>query len=221
VSLLAVVTSLSARFALYLAVGLMIALVLHEYAHALVALRFGDHTPKQAGRLTLDPRPHLDPFGSLLLPAILLIPVFFGNALFPVFAYAKPQPLNPWALRRQDNDGTWIALAGPAANLVAAFVAGAVLRAVNTGELALFLVAFLQVNVSLAVLNIVPVPGLDGSRILVRFLSGRAREVYAGLDQYLALFILVIFFIFSGPVFSFVRVVGNGICQAVAGTDCL
>jgi Zn-dependent protease len=220
-SVLAAISSLSLRFALYLAAGLLVALVIHEYAHALLALRLGDHTPKQNGRLTLNPRPHLDPFGSLLLPGILLLPVIFGNQLFPVFAYAKPQPLNPWALRRQDNDSTWIALAGPLANVAVAFIVGFGLRAVTTGELALFLAALLQVNVTLAVLNLVPIPGLDGSRILARFLPARAKEVYTNLDQYLALFILVIFFIIPGPIFAFVRVVGNGICQVVAGGNCL
>jgi Zn-dependent protease len=219
--ILAEISSLSARFAVYLAAGLLVALALHEYAHAFVALRLGDRTPQQGGRLTFNPRPHLDPFGSLLLPGILLIPVLFGNQLFPVFAYAKPQPLNPWALRRQDNDSTWIALAGPAANLALAFLVGLALRAVTSGELAIFLTALLQVNVTLAVLNVVPVPGLDGSRVLARFLPARAREMYTNADQYLALFILVIFFILPGPIFSFVRVVGNGICQAVAGGDCL
>lgn len=219
--ILAEISTLSLRFAAYLAVGLMVALVVHEYAHAFVALRLGDRTPQQAGRLTLNPQPHLDPFGSLLLPGILLLPVIFGNQLFPVFAYAKPQPLNPWALRRQDNDSTWIALAGPAANLALAFLVGLALRAATTGELALFLAAVLQVNVTLAVLNLVPVPGLDGSRILARFLPARAREMFTNADQYLALFILVIFFILPGPIFAFVRVVGNGICQAVAGGDCI
>jgi Zn-dependent protease len=219
--LLADISSLSLRFAVYLAAGILVALVVHEYAHALAALRLGDRTPQQAGRLTLNPHPHLDPFGSLLLPGILLLPVIFGNQLFPVFAYAKQQPLNPWALRRQDNDSTWIALAGPAANVALAFLVGLALRAVSTGELALFLTAVLQVSVTIAVLNLVPVPGLDGSRVLARFLPARAREIYSGADQYLALFILVIFFILPGPIFSFVRVIGNGICQAVAGGDCL
>jgi Zn-dependent protease len=219
--LLAEISTLSIRSAFYLAVGLLIGLVIHEYAHAFVARRLGDRTPEQAGRLTLNPQPHVDPFGSLLLPGILLLPVIFGNQLFPVFAYAKPQPLNPWALKRQDNDPTWIALSGPAANVVLAFLVGLALRGAGTGELGLFLAYVLQANVTLAVLNLVPVPGLDGSRVLARFLPARAREVYANLDQYLALFILVIFFIFPGPVFAFVRVVGNGICQAVAGGDCL
>jgi Zn-dependent protease len=109
----------------YLAAGLLVGLVVHEYAHALVALRLGDHTPKQAGRLTLDPRPHVDPFGTLLLPAILLLPVLFGRAVFLIFAYAKPQPLNPWNLKKPENNPVAIALAGPAANVILSFGLGA------------------------------------------------------------------------------------------------
>jgi Zn-dependent protease len=71
------------------------------------------------------------------------------------------------------------------------------------------------------VMQLVPVPGLDGSRLLARALSGRARDVYQNLDQYCALFILLIFFIIPGPIFAFVRVIGNGICGLVAGVDCL
>lgn len=207
-------------FALYLAVGVMVALVVHEYAHAFVAVRLGDATPKQQGRLTLNPQPHLDRFGSLFLPAILLLPVLFGRLTFPIFAYARPQPLNPWTLRR-DRDGILVTLAGPAANLVLAMIYGAVIRATSpSGQLALILVALLHTTVVMLVLHIVPLPGLDGSRILARILPPRAQEVYTNLEQYLALFVLVIFFIFAGPIFSFVEAVGNGVCRLVAGTEC-
>ncbi|HXF57092.1 MAG TPA: site-2 protease family protein [Actinomycetota bacterium] len=213
----------SVLYAVYLALWLAAGLGLHEFAHAWTALRLGDPTPKQYGRLTLNPRAHVDPFGTLVLPGILLLPVLFGRLLFPVFAYARPQPLNPWSLRRQDRHTTLVALAGPAANVVLAFVVGALFRATGEvgGQLALVLAAGLQVNVTLAILNLVPVPGLDGSRVLARFLSPRAREVYTGLEQYLALFILLIFFILPGPIFAFVEIVGNGICGLVAGTACL
>jgi Zn-dependent protease len=205
---------------IYLAAGLLVGLVGHEYAHALVALRLGDHTPRQAGRLTLDPRPHVDPFGTLLLPAILLLPVLFGRAVFLIFAYAKPQPLNPWNLRKPENNAVAIALAGPAANVILAFGLGGLLRAGVSGELGRFLADALIVNVTLAAMNLVPLPPLDGARVVARFLSGRAREVYTNLDQYGALFILVIFFIFNGPIFAFVKAIGNGICQITAGGQC-
>ncbi len=207
-------------FTVYLAIGVLAAMVIHEYAHAFVATRLHDPMPRQAGRLTLDPRPHLDLFGSLVLPGILLLPVLFGHPLFPIFAYAKPQPVGPWTSRR-DRDVTLIALAGIAANLLLAVVVGLVLRVLTPGgQLQLLLIALLQTTVVMAVLHIVPVPGLDASRILARFLPPRAKEVYTGLDQYLPLFALVIFFLFAGPIFSFVSAVGNGICRVVVGSEC-
>jgi Zn-dependent protease len=214
---------------IYLAVGLLIALVAHEYAHAWVAIRLGDYTPKMMRRATLDPRPHVDPFGTLVLPGLLLLPVLFGsslvagNSLFPVFAYGKPFAVNPWNLRKQDRHLTLIALAGPAANVILAFVFGALFRLAASGadELATFLAACVIATVIMAVMQLVPVPGLDGSRLIARFLPPRAREVYQNMDQYAALFILLIFFILPGPIFAFVRVIGNGICRLVAGGDCL
>jgi Zn-dependent protease len=89
-----------------------------------------------------------------------------------------------------------------------------------TGQLSLALVALLHTTVAMGVFHIVPIPGLDASRILARFLPPRAREIYANLDQYLPLFALVIFFIFAGPIFAFVGAVGNGICRVVAGVPC-
>jgi Zn-dependent protease len=207
----------------YLVFGLLTGLVAHEYAHAWMALRLGDASPKQAGRMTLNPRPHVDPFGSLVLPGILLLPVLFGRLLFPVFAYARPQPLNPWTMTRRERDLTLIALAGPAANVIVAFLLGLLYRVAGPqgGQFELLVRLVLQVNVTLAVLNIVPLPGLDGAHVLARFLPGRAREVYQNMFQYLALFILLIFFILPGPIFAFLQIVGNGVCGVVAGADCL
>ena len=206
----------------YLAVSLVIAVVVHEFAHAFVAARLGDHTPKQAGRLSLNPRRHVDPFGTLLLPGILLLPRLFGAATFPVFAYAKPQPLNPWNLRNADRDPVLIAIVGPVVNLLLALAFGGLLRlAAGAGivELAAFFGAGLLVNLTFAVLHLIPFPPLDGSRVVARFLSGRAREVYMSWDPYGALFILVIFFIFPGPIFAFIRIIGGGICDLM-GLEC-
>jgi len=100
-------------YVVYLAVGLFLALDAREFVRASIAVRLGDQSPRHAGRVTLDPRPHVDRFGTLVLPGILLLPVLFGNPLFPVFAYAKPLPLNPWNLRNRGRDSVWIALAGP------------------------------------------------------------------------------------------------------------
>jgi Zn-dependent protease len=212
----------SALHVVYLAIGLLVGLVVHEYAHAWTANRLGDYTPRQYGRLTLNPKPHLDPFGTILLPGILLLIVLFGGNPF-VFAYAKPQPLNPWSLRRQDQHATIIALAGPAANVVLAFAFGGLLRTIGSagGQLGVFLRDCLIASVTLAAMNLMPIPPLDMSRVVARFLPPRAREVMTNLEQYGALFMLVIFFIISGPIFTFVRIIGNGICRATAGGPCL
>jgi Zn-dependent protease len=104
----------SVKFALYLLVALVPGLVLHEYAHALVADRLGDPSPRRWGRLTLNPRPLVDPFGSLILPGLVLVLVAAGNwSLLPVFAYAKPMPLDPSYLRNRRRDEMLVTLAGP------------------------------------------------------------------------------------------------------------
>jgi Zn-dependent protease len=214
------VSGQSALHVVYLAIGLVVGLVVHEYAHAWTAVRLGDVTPRQHGRLTLDPRPHVDPFGTLILPGILLLVVLFGGNPF-VFAYAKPQPLNPWSLRRQDQHATFIALAGPMANVALAFAFGALVRVVHVAnQLGIFLADCLLASVILAAMNLMPIPPLDMSQIVARYLPPRAREVMTNLQQYGAIFMLVIFFIISGPIFTFVRIIGNGICRATSGAPC-
>jgi Zn-dependent protease len=218
---LADVTVTSVRDVVFLIIGLVIALPAHEYAHAWTAARLGDVTPKMSGRLTFNPRPHVDPFGTILLPAILLLVVLFTGNPF-VFAYARPQPLNPWALRRQDQHVVFIALAGPAANLALAFVFGLVFRAVSSSSvtLAQFVGDLLIVNVVLCVLNLFPIPPLDMTRVVARFVPPRAQEFVNNLEQYGALFMIVIFFIISGPIFSFMSAIANGVCQITAGAHC-
>jgi len=88
-------------------------------------------------------------------------------------------------------------------------------------DLTKFLFAALQINVVLFVFNLMPIPGLDGARILARFLHGRAREVYTNMDQYLPLFMLVIFFLLGGPILTFVNALGNALCRPLAGITCL
>ena len=137
----------SVLFVAYLIIGLLVGLVFHEFAHAWVAGRVGDPTPRQAGRMTLDPRPHVDPFGTLVLPGMLLLPVLFGSLTFLPFAYAKPQPLSPWTLSRRERDLVLISLAGPGANLMVVLVAGVLFRfAGEVGQFSLFLRAVLLVN---------------------------------------------------------------------------
>ncbi|HEX6230449.1 MAG TPA: site-2 protease family protein [Actinomycetota bacterium] len=208
-------------FAAYLAVSLVPALVLHEYAHAFVAFRLGDPTPKRWGRLTLNPRRLIDPFGSLILPALALVLVAArGQLLLPIFAYAKPMPLDPSYLRNPRRDPVLIVLSGLAANLVLALLGGFVIRAGVGGEVGTFASAWLIVNALMFAFQLMPIPGLDGAKLLARVLPPRPREVFVNLEQYLVLFILVIFFVFAGPLLSIVQAFADIACNVAAGADC-
>ena len=195
------------------------AIVLHELAHGLVADRMGDTTPRLMGRLTLNPVKHADPFGSLILPGLLLLPYLFGRGGNVVFGYAKPMPVNTQNLRNPDRQLTLIALAGPATNLVLAVIGALVLRVVGFGTEALadFLFVWITLNVILAVFNIMPIPPLDGSKVLAMFLPPRAREVYRSWEAYGALFMLVVFFLFPGAILALVEPVVAGILRLLVG----
>ncbi|MGH2739765.1 MAG: site-2 protease family protein [Actinomycetota bacterium] len=198
---------------LFFVVALVPGIVLHELSHGVAADRMGDPTPRTAGRLTLDPRRHIDPFGTIILPGLLLLPRLFGRSGFPVFGYAKPMPINPANLKDPERQTMWIAIAGPFANLALAVLAAAVLRILepNSGRLIQLLVIFVDVNILLAVFNVLPIPPLDGSKVLARFLPPRAREIYRSSEQYAALFILVIFFLFPSVIFAFIDPIRTGL----------
>jgi Zn-dependent protease len=215
--------SVHVKLAIFMAVVLVPSVVLHEYAHAWTASRLGDWSSRRFGRMTLDPRPHIDRFGTLFLPGILLVMVASG-VLLPVFAYAKPQPVSVDAFRTPRRGATMYALSGPAANLLLAVIFGIALRAAGgapAGTLTLFLFAGLIVNVVLCVFNLIPIPGLDGARLVAPLLSYRARQLYERMDEYLPLFMLLVFFILAGLTLGFVRVIGNALCRLIVGNDCL
>lgn len=205
------------QLALFMLVALVPGITLHEYAHALAADRLGDPTPRRFGRLTLNPRPLVDPFGTLILPGLILVLIASGAALLPLFAYAKPMPRDPSNLKNGQRDATLIALAGPFANLLIAAAAGLLLRLGLQGTLFLLGYAFLWANLFLLVISLMPIPGLDGAEILARFLPPRAKEVYTNLNQYLPLFILAIFFLLGGPLLSIAQALAGGVCTILAG----
>ncbi len=168
--------------------GLVFSLVVHECAHAIVAWWCGDDTARLLGRITLNPVPHIDPFMSILLPAAMLL---MSNGQM-AFGGAKPVPVNPYNLRRPRRDMMLVALAGPASNVALAFafatLANAILllRADREFTVALLKVLFgiVNLNVVLAFFNLIPVPPLDGSRVLSYFLPSDLAHSMARLERY-------------------------------------
>ena len=154
-------------------------IILHEISHGVVALNFGDPTARDAGRLTLNPAPHIDPFGSVLLPALLA----FSGA--PVFGWAKPVPVFPRYFSDPRKMMAIVGIAGPITNLALAWSAGISLDFLDpSGAPRDLLEVFAIVNVLLAVFNMLPIPPLDGSRLLPLVLSENGRRAYAKVEQY-------------------------------------
>ena len=199
------------------AIPLLLAITFHEAAHGWVAYKKGDPTAKMLGRVTLNPLAHIDPFGTVLLPLLLILmrsPFLFG--------YAKPVPVNFRLLRDQKRDPVYVAAAGVVTNLALAAASGILLRLIGlldpdvipkigdygihaTGEgalqmalvpLALMCVASVQWNVLLAIFNLIPIPPLDGGRIAVGLLPYRPSQALASIERY-GMLILIALFMFD------------------------
>lgn len=166
--------------------GLVIAMAVHEYAHARVAVAMGDFTPRMMGRLTLNPMVHIDPIGLLML-------------LVAQFGWAKPVMVNPNNFRDRKNGEILVALAGPGANFTVAFLAMAVMvfatqilhLHLSTGvQSVLWLI--LIYNINFAVFNLLPLPPLDGSRVVMAFLTPEQQYKFAGIERYSFLILIVL-----------------------------
>ena len=167
---------------------LLLALSVHEYAHAWAAVKLGDRTPKWEGRLTLNPLAHLDLVGLLAL------------VLTRRFGWAKPVRVNPMNLANREAGMVMVSLAGPGANVVLAILLSAIIKLIYGAygfrqEAIAFLVMALDqgvwINLGLAVFNLIPIPPLDGSKILAAVLSGDAARIYYRLEQYSYIILLV------------------------------
>jgi Zn-dependent protease len=214
VALYSIRHSLSSTDLLIFAVAVP-SIILHELAHGVTAYAFGDDTARRAGRLTLNPIKHIDPVGTILLPAILSL-VGYG-----VFGYAKPVPISPSRMRHPRNDALIVSLAGPATNLALAALAVVILRylrppstavllqgavhgfglgILDTTDRVLFLLGF--VNVTLVVFNALPVPPLDGSALVARLLPRSALPAWYTYTRYAMPALLVLVLLDPGHILS-------------------
>ena len=205
------------------------AIILHEISHGAVALAFGDPTAKNAGRLTLNPIKHVDPFGTVVLPALLILTT--GSA----FGYAKPVPVNPRRMRSPRNHGLLVSLAGPGTNIVLAGLAAVgvalafaplvelQIRTDAFGEPPLWAVAvylFGLFNVVLAVFNLLPIPPLDGSALIERVLPARWWPQYLRFRQYsMGLLLILVLVVPGDPLGKVFAPAIDGFNAIVFGSD--
>lgn len=189
---------------IYIAV-LLFSVIIHEVAHAYAAYLRGDDTAKAAGRITLNPIPHIDIFGSIILPAILVI-----SQSSIIFGWAKPVPVNFARLKNPKVDIPLVSFAGPLSNILLAVIAGLGIRAIRmfpdfyqgTGSsivLVLYIVVFL--NIVLPIINLIPVPPLDGSKVITYFMPRDIADKYLNMNPFLSFMILIIL-LWSGIIWS-------------------
>jgi Zn-dependent protease len=185
-----------------MAVPLVFAIVVHEVSHGWVANRLGDHTARDMGRLTLNPISHIDLFGTIIMPILLYV---MTNGRF-VFGYAKPVPINPYNFRDPKKHMALSSLAGPAVNIAMALACTLLLRGMVTLDgsipepawswfavpLALMLQVGMEINVVLALLNSIPIPPLDGSRVMYWLLPDRMGQVYYSLERFGIILMLIL-----------------------------
>ena len=199
------------------ALPVLFAITLHEVAHGWVAKKFGDRTAERLGRLSLNPLQHIDPIGTLLVPGLMLL---FSNM---IFGWAKPVPVDFGKLRNPRRDMVWVAIAGPAANLLMAIFWALMIRLAIllhseflSQPLGLMGQAGIGINVVLMVLNLLPVPPLDGGRIALGLLPPRMAYQYSKIEPYgvyILLFLMMsnLLWVFMGVPVSLFQALMNGI----------
>jgi Zn-dependent protease len=177
---------------IFLIVILFISITLHECSHGWVAYKLGDPTPKMSGRLTLNPFHHIDPFGTIVLPFLLLL---ISGGTFS-FGYAKPVPINPYYFKNPRRDMMFVGLGGPLANFSLAFILSLFLKSGFLSLHSYILIWGVVINLILAIFNLIPIPPLDGSKIVAYFLPYQIAIKFLKMEM--MGFVFIVFLIMAG-----------------------
>ncbi len=172
---------------------LIFSVILHEVAHGWIAEKLGDPTARTLGRITLNPFPHVDPIGTILLPALFIIPALLtGSSPGAFIAWAKPVPVNPLYFRDGKKDMALVALAGPMTNIALALIFALLFHTILPYGV---IVSIIEINIFLALLNLLPIPPLDGSKVISILLSDEAAFRFQSIGQIGILFLFLLLFI--------------------------
>ncbi len=200
--------------AVYMLVGLIIGLIFHEFMHGYVAYRMGDTTAKRMGRLTLDPLAHIDPVGTLILPGALFLLRLLGVGTF-IIGWAKPVPVNPFFFKKPRGI-IWVSIAGPLTNLGIATIFIGLMKVLTLfhGSTLIYRITYTcliiaYINILLFVFNLIPIPPLDGSRVVAYFLTGEAKRAYQSIEPYGIMIIFLLVFVFGFPLAAPVGGIAN------------
>lgn len=192
--------------------ALIISIIFHEVAHGYIADKLGDPTARHQGRLTLNPIPHIDPVGSVVIPLLLVL-----MSAGIIFGWAKPVPVNPGYFRDSKRDMMLVALGGPGTNLLLAALAALIFKIFSIPPdvgVGLFFIMMCLINIVLAVLNLLPIPPLDGSRIVTGLLPPHLEREYLKIQPYG--FVIVLGFLLLGGLNYIVDPIINGVLSFMA-----
>ena len=213
-------TALGFRLAVYMLASLLVGMCLREYVRSRAATSLGDPTPRLWGRLSWKPASWFDPFGSGVLPALIAILWTVQTLLIPA-AYGKPAPVDPSRFRRHVRDVIIVSTAGPIATLALGIAAGLAVRVTGpSAETYRIMLTLCYTSMSLTVFHLLPIPGLDGARLVGLLLPAEPASVYRNLDKYLPLFVLIAIFVIAGPIQSIVFGLVRAMCTLASGYGC-
>lgn len=192
---------------------ILFSMMLHELAHGYVALRLGDETARLSGRLSFNPLKHIDPVMTIMLPLFIVITNGLSGTHMPIFGGAKPVPFNPANIKGDEWGVAAVSLAGPMTNFIIAFICYAILALSGiayTGAIGTILVTAVAVNLGFFVFNVIPIPPLDGSRFLYALAPDFVRTMMDKIEQFGAMFILVIVMALNQPIMAYMSAAVNG-----------